>query len=195
MKKIITILLCSFFGMNALQAQTPYASTNYASAGDTAYITRASLTSAMKFDTTGVNITWDYSALVPVTQNTELFKDPTQAGFTALQFPYIYNSNNVNLAVTNGQTYFGRLERFGPSTVVLFDAYYLQVGETTTTETADATADATATDGSNLQLKKLSDDFHQPNNYLVLNRDHILYWQHLSDSSPIIEAMVEYQSQ
>lgn len=104
-------------------------------------------------------------------------------------------ADDVVSAVTlsNGQTYFGRLEKFGPRTVVLFDAYYLQVGETTTDPASDATT--AEGDGSNLQLKKLSEDFHQPNNYLVLNRDQILYWQHLSNSSPILEAMVEYQKQ
>ncbi|EKD78636.1 MAG: hypothetical protein ACD_41C00306G0006 [uncultured bacterium] len=106
-----------------------------------------------------------------------------------IHYNRVFADNVVSaVTLTNGQTYFGRLEKFGPHTAVLFNAYYLQVGET------DVTA-AEQADGSNLQLKKLSDDFHQPNDYLILNREEILYWQHLSSQSPIIEAMAEYRNQ
>ena len=37
-------------------------------------------------------------------QQTLIFRLPTQTGFSNFQWPYIYNSNNVNLSSTNGQT-------------------------------------------------------------------------------------------
>lgn len=97
------------------------------------------------------------------------------------------------VTLTNGQTYFGQLEKFGPHTAVLFHVYYLQVNPTTDAAATD-TADATNTDQSNIKLMKLEDDFHQPNDYLVLNRDQVLYWQHLQADSPILEAIQDYES-
>ena len=112
----------------------------------------------------------------------------------SLHFNRIFNNATVSaVTLTNGQTYFGRLEKFGTHTVVLFNPYYLQVNPTTTETTDPATTEATG-DSSNLQLKKLTDDFHQPNDYLIINRDQVLYWQHLELGSPIIQAMVDYQS-
>ncbi len=80
-----------------------YSSTNYANSGDTVYLTKAA-TSTLDFDTTGILFTWDYTTLVGVSQKTVSFANPTQTGFTMAQFPYIFNTNNVNLAQTDGQS-------------------------------------------------------------------------------------------
>lgn len=124
-----------------------------------------------------------------------------QLNLYCMRYNRAYNPNVITaVMMSNGQTYFGRLEKFGPHTAVLHDVFYLQVensdGEATDTDNATDSADLTnAETGSNVKLIKLSDDFYQPNDYLVLNRDQILYWQHLDSASPIIEAMAEYESQ
>lgn len=107
-----------------------------------------------------------------------------QFSLYSLHYNRIFSDDSITaVTLTNGQTYFGVMEKFGPHTVVLFSVYYLQ----------DTTAEA---DGeSSLKLIKLADDFHQPNDYLVINRDQILFWQHLESSSPILEAMQEYTTQ
>lgn len=110
-----------------------------------------------------------------------------------LHYNRIFANDSISaVTLTNGQTYFGRLEKFGPRTIVLFTPFYLQVNASD-----DATVEETTATNpeAGLQLKKLSDDFHQPNDYLIVNRDEVLYWQHLNSSSPIIEAMVEYEQQ
>lgn len=108
-----------------------------------------------------------------------------------LHYNRVFASNTISaVTLMNGQTYFGRLEKFGPRTAVLFNVYYLQVNPTDTP--IDTTTDTTTDDASNVQLKKLGDDFHQPYDYLIINRDQILYWQHLTTDSPIIAAMAEY---
>lgn len=113
----------------------------------------------------------------------------------SLHYNRVFASDAISaVTLTNGQTYFGRMEKFGAHTVVLFNPYYLQVNPTDGTATDATIEETTATNPeAGLQLKKLSDDFHQPNDYLIVNRDEVLYWQHLNSSSPIIEAMVEYE--
>jgi small nuclear ribonucleoprotein (snRNP)-like protein len=124
-----------------------------------------------------------------------------QLNLYCMRFNKVYNSNVVSaVTMTNGQTYFGRLEKFGPHTVVLFDVYYLQVNAADSEETTidDVTTDSvadTTTNDSNVKLVKLADDFYQPNNYVILNRDQIVYWQQLSNSSPIIAAINDYEDQ
>ncbi len=94
------------------------------------------------------------------------------------------------VTLTNGQTYFGKLEKYGPHTLVLFEVYYLQAkSDEATSDTADTTADETTNNDSGLKLIKLTDDFHRPNNYLIINRDQVLFWQHLANESPIVEAI------
>ncbi len=121
-----------------------------------------------------------------------------QMNLYCLRYNRVYDSNVVTaVMMSNGQTYFGRLEKFGPHTLVLFDVYYLQVNdaEATTDDTTETSDLTDAANESNIKLVKLSQDFYQPNDYLIINRDQVLYWQQLNASSPIIEAMQQYQDQ
>jgi len=84
-------------------SQSTYTMANFASSGDTVYFTKAQITN-QDFDTSGTDITWDFSSLVGNSQRRLVYRLPTQTGFTTLQWPYIANSNNVNLSSTDGQT-------------------------------------------------------------------------------------------
>lgn len=97
------------------------------------------------------------------------------------------------VTLTNGLTFFGRLQRYSPNTFVLSDVYYLKtsadVNELNETAAASETA-AEATTDSGLQLFQLSQDFYQPQNDLIINRDQIVYWQNLQSDSPIVQTIV-----
>jgi PKD repeat protein len=56
------------------------------------------------FDTAGANINWNYASLTGNSQRRLLYRLPSQTGYTTLQWPYIANTNNVNLSSTDGQT-------------------------------------------------------------------------------------------
>ncbi|MBI2259029.1 MAG: T9SS type A sorting domain-containing protein [Flavobacteriia bacterium] len=99
--KVILVLFILFIAKSNF-SQT-YNSTDYADQNDTVYLSKANLNGA-NFDTTGNGIVWDYSTLVGNSQTREVFANPTQTGYSLAQFAYIYNTNNTNLAQTNGQT-------------------------------------------------------------------------------------------
>ena len=102
MRNILIILF--FCCCNAgLFAQSTYTMANFASSGDTFYLTKAA-TAITNFDSTGENISWNFSSLTGASQRRLIFRLPTQAGFSAAQWPYLYNSNNVNLSSTDEQT-------------------------------------------------------------------------------------------
>lgn len=96
------ILFYTLFTVNCLNAQT-YNSVDYAAIGDTVYLTKSNL-SGYNFDTTGVGIVWDFSTLDGQSQNRIIFRKPTETEFSFVQWPYIFNTGNVNLSSTNGQT-------------------------------------------------------------------------------------------
>lgn len=111
------------------------------------------------------------------------------------------------VTLTNGQTFFGHLMRYGINTYVLTDVYYLQrnqndsTAETTAAseadanETTDVPADQNTTNeektDTGLSLQAIVDDLHQPYNYMVLNRSQIIFWQSLNQSSPILETIAK----
>ncbi len=99
---IFALVFCTHFFTSHLIAQS-YSASNYANVGDTIYLTQSGLAN-FNFDTTGVGITWDYSSLEGNSQRVITFRSPNQTGYTALQFPFIYNSNNTNIAQTDGQS-------------------------------------------------------------------------------------------
>ena len=97
----IIILFC-FYCSNAF-AQSTYTMANFASSTDTFYLTKAQ-TSPNNFDTNGTSITWNFSTLAGVSQRRLIYRLPTQTGYSTFQWPYIYNTNNVNLSSTDEQT-------------------------------------------------------------------------------------------
>lgn len=95
----LTLLLAGKIGF----AQSTYTSSNLSANGDTLYLTGAQL-GGQNFDTTGANVFWDYSTLVGTTQRQLAWRAPNQTGFTIVQWPYLYNSSNVNASSTDGRT-------------------------------------------------------------------------------------------
>lgn len=98
---LIFLLIC--FSPKKGSCQSTYTMANFAASGDTFYLTKAQAAN-YNFDTSGANITWNFSALTGSSQRRLIYRLPTQTGFTTLQWPYIANSNNVNLSSTDGQT-------------------------------------------------------------------------------------------
>lgn len=80
MKKIT--LLCIGLLSSVGFAQVSYVHTDYAEKGES-YIVSAATAPALALDyvKTGTNFSWDYSALVPLTQETLVFQNPNNAGY------------------------------------------------------------------------------------------------------------------
>jgi PKD repeat protein len=125
MKFFIRVILAVLMASDVC-AQATYTWADYAASGDTFYLTKAQ-PGNFNFDTTGANITWNYAALQGVSQRRLLYRLPTQAGFSFAQWPYLYNSANVNLSSTDGQTVavFG-LQQTNPNDYYLKNTGYLR---------------------------------------------------------------------
>lgn len=102
------------------------------------------------------------------------------------------------VALDNGQTFFGKLRKYGIGTYVLVDAYYLQRNsDDATTVTGDAATETTTTKNndnnkeSDLELMPITGELHQPKNHIIINRDHIIFWQNLELDSPIVQTILK----
>lgn len=102
MFRLIAWVIASIISTTAT-AQPTYQASNFAVAGDTCYLTQAA-TVGSNWDSTGSNYTWNFSSLTDQSQRQLLFKLPTEAGFSVLLWPFLYNANNVNLASTDNRT-------------------------------------------------------------------------------------------
>jgi hypothetical protein len=93
--------------------------------------------------------------------------------------------------LTNGQVYFGKVDKITNDLVVLTDIYYLQVvtqplqrsqeGDTTNQETQQR-----------LTLIKLGNELHGPRDEMVINRDHVVIMEDLKDDSRVVQAINDY---
>ncbi len=92
---------------------------------------------------------------------------------------------NVYQAVflTNNQIYFGHLSNTDSPNPILGYVYYIQVAE-----------NASRTQGNRL-VRLGETEPHGPQNEMILNKDHILFWENLRPDSPVIKAIQSLNAQ
>lgn len=84
----------------------------------------------------------------------------------------------------NNQIYFGRLKNPDSLHPILDDVYYVQVG-----------AESEKGQQTN-KLVKLGDiEPHKPKNQMILNNQHILFWENMNFDSPVIQAIQKHNSE
>ncbi len=87
--------------------------------------------------------------------------------------------------LTNGQVYFGVVQAKSEQEVILTDIYYLQ-------------SDRGVNTGANLEtqqdikLIKLGNELHGPEDYMELNRDHVLFIENLKEDSKVVKAIQNF---
>lgn len=93
--------------------------------------------------------------------------------------------------LSNGQVYFGQIEKQNQAEVVMKDIYYLQV-----TRPLQQTAEGQqqADSQGELSLVKLGNELHGPTDAMHVNRDQILFIEDLKDDSNVVTAIANYKS-
>ncbi|MBC7746367.1 hypothetical protein H7Y40_00075 [Pedobacter sp.] len=97
--------------------------------------------------------------------------------------------------LTNGQVYFGKLGNARGDYLSMSNIYYLQVqqavqpGETTTA------TPATGTEGSdNVQLVKLGNELHGPDDQMQISQKQVLFWENLKADGKVSIAIEKYKA-
>lgn len=87
--------------------------------------------------------------------------------------------------LSNGQVYFGNLEKDTDKEVILTNIYYLQV--TTALQPADSTQ---AQQG--LSLVKLGNELHGPKDEMSINKAHVVFIEELKTDGKVVTAINQY---
>lgn len=88
--------------------------------------------------------------------------------------------------LTNGQVYFGKLQSTPGRYAVLTDIYYLQVSRALQQPGSDSVEDQ-----PNLNLIKLGDELHGPEDAMYIERKNIMFWENLKPNSNVVRAIEE----
>ncbi|WP_396195179.1 PKD domain-containing protein [Flavobacterium sp.] len=123
MKKIILLIIVLLSNIGV--AQISYLSTDYALQNESFIVSTATVQGlTLDYVQTGTNFDWNYSTLVPATQETVLYQNPNNAGYRTVWCfinGFIFNcntqfNNNFNLAtkLTNGI----QIQGFGITNVI-----------------------------------------------------------------------------
>ena len=93
----------------------------------------------------------------------------------------------------NNESYFGRLQNIGFKMYKLQDVYYLKsFPKQQETDTSGETTDATSQNDYEFRLIRLGDpEFYKPVNQMIINREHIIYWENLQPSSQVMDFINE----
>lgn len=92
---------------------------------------------------------------------------------------------------TNGQVYFGKLKTVNSSYLKLTDIFYLQ------TKTADSTnpQQTTTSTANNVELVKLGNEIHGPEDSMIINKDQILFFENLKNNGKVSQSITKYKAQ
>jgi hypothetical protein len=109
------------------------------------------------------------------------------------------NSQNAGTAIdsskyqavffTNGQVYFGKLQAFNSQYMKLTDIFYLQTSSDSSTS---ANPQETSTDQSNVQLIKLGNEIHGPEDEMIISKDQVLFYENLKPTGKVAESIAKY---
>lgn len=90
--------------------------------------------------------------------------------------------------LTNGQVYFGKASGEGGKVVTVKDIYYLRVQQ------AVQPAEGQQQQQSSVQLIKLGNELHGPQDEMRINRDSILFIEDLKDDGRVVTAIKQFQA-
>lgn len=101
--------------------------------------------------------------------------------------------------LSNGQVYFGKLKNVNTNYPTLEDVYYLQVQNVPIQPAQPATEQEGVQPAEQTQqqliLVKFGTEMHQPMDKMYINKDHILMFEDLSQTSAVVEAISGYKNQ
>jgi hypothetical protein len=97
----------------------------------------------------------------------------------------IVKSDQMQAVFLNGgQVYFGRVAELNKQFMQLRDIYYLRVEQQIQPDGQSQSND--------ISLVKLGCELHGPEDEMVINREHILFWENLKNDGQVARAVAQY---
>lgn len=99
-------------------------------------------------------------------------------------FPVIDDNTYQAVFLTNNQVYFGELKDYSDEYVILENIFYLQASDP-----LQQVSVLGSTDDSNINLVKLGDELHGPEDKMFIPKERILFWENLKTDSAVARAI------
>ncbi len=93
--------------------------------------------------------------------------------------------------LTNGQVYFGKIDKIGGTGYTLKDIYYLQVQQGVQGENAQQ---QNPDQNQNLSLAKLGSELHGPEDVMYIEGKQVLFWENLKTDGQVAKAIQANQN-
>lgn len=125
-----------------------------------------------------------------------LFRDkllPGGVGGKMAQEQTADDSKYQAVFLTNGQVYFGKLSQPNSMYATLTDIYYLQVTQPSIQGPQDANAQNQQKQQAQISLVKLGNELHGPKDEMIINREHIMFYEDLKEDGKVVQTIREYQ--
>lgn len=90
--------------------------------------------------------------------------------------------------LSNGQVYFGKMSFVGTGYIKLTNVFYIQ----SSSDVQDTKASSANTD---MQLIKLGNEIHGPQDSMIINRDQVLFFENLKDDGKVVETIKQAQKE
>lgn len=91
---------------------------------------------------------------------------------------------------TNGQVYFGKLQAGGGDYLKLTDIYYLQ-SQASDTESSNPQNVSSDQQSNNVQLIKLGNEIHGPEDEMIINKDQVLFYENLKSDGKVAQTIAQ----
>ena len=85
----------------------------------------------------------------------------------------------------NNQVYFGKLKAIDENFWSLTDIYYLRAG---------TLQPGTQAAGDQIDLVKLGAEIHGPNDEMIINRDHVIFYEEIGSSGQVMKLIRDHKS-
>lgn len=95
---------------------------------------------------------------------------------------------------TNGQVYFGKLQKLNGDYFKLTDIFYLQAPAATPTDSKNPQL-TTDQQAANVQLIKLGNEIHGPDDAMVVNKQQVLFFENLKKDGKVTDSITKYHNQ
>ncbi len=92
--------------------------------------------------------------------------------------------------LNGGQVYFGKIDDLNSDYMKVKDIYYLRVNQQVQPNQAN-----TQNASNDISLVKLGCELHGPQDSMVINREHVIFWENLKDDGQVAKAVAEYKKQ
>lgn len=91
---------------------------------------------------------------------------------------------------SNGQVYFGKLTVLSDVQLKLTNVFYVQSQEDETAEKAEGEV---AANQNNMQLIKMGNEVHGPEDTMIINRDQVLFYENLKPDGKVSQTINQYK--